>query len=94
VHGSYQSGTSVVDFTDPTNPVEVAWSDPPARPVPPGTPFCCDVGGAWSSYWYNNFIYETNINEGLNVFRLSDRVTAGAFRLDHLNPQTQEFTIP
>jgi hypothetical protein len=94
VHGSYQSGTSVVDFTDPTNPVEVAWSDPPARGVPAGTPFCCDVGGAWSSYWYNNFIYETNINEGLNVFRLSDRVTAGAFRLDHLNPQTQEFTIP
>jgi len=25
----------------------------------------------WSSYWYNNFIYESNINEGLNVFRLS-----------------------
>ena len=93
VHGSYQSGTAVLDFTDPANAVELAWSDPPPRPVPPGTPFCCDVGGAWSSYWYNNFIHETNINEGLNIFRLSGRETAGAVRLGHLNPQTQEFTL-
>jgi hypothetical protein len=93
VHGSYQSGTSVVDFTDRANARELAWSDPPPKPVPPGTPFCCDVTGAWSSYWYNNFIYETNIGEGLNVFRFSGRETAGAMRLGHTNPQTQEFTI-
>jgi hypothetical protein len=94
VHGSYQSGTSAVDFTDPANAVEIAWSDPPPRPVPPGTPFCCDVGGAWSSYWYDGFIYETNINEGLNIFELVDRAVRGAVRLGHLNPQTQEFTLP
>ncbi len=86
VHGSYQSGTSVVDFTDPANPVELAYSDPPA--IDP-----LDLGGAWSSYWYNNFIYETNITEGLNIFRYSGSETAGAMRLDHLNPQTQMFTI-
>jgi len=86
VHGSYQSGTSVVDFTDPANPVEVGYSDPP-----PIDPF--DIGGVWSSYWYNNFIYETNITEGLNIYRFSGQATAGAMRLDHLNPQTQEFTI-
>jgi hypothetical protein len=86
VHGSYQSGTSVVDFTDPANAVELGWSDPPPI-VPP------DIGGAWSSYWYNNFIYETNITEGLNIFRFSGSQTAGAIALDHLNPQTQEFTI-
>ena len=86
VHGSYQSGVSVVDFTDPTHPVELAFSDPPAI-VP------LDLGGSWSAYWYNNFIYETNITEGLNIFRFSGKQTAGALRLDHLNPQTQEFTI-
>ena len=86
VHGSYQSGTSVVDFTDPTHAVEIAYSDPPA--IDP-----LDLGGAWSSYWYNNFIYETNITEGLNIFRYSGKETAGAIRLDHLNPQTQMFTI-
>lgn len=86
VHGSYQSGVSVVDFTDPTHPVELAYSDPPAiDPI--------DLGGAWSAYWYNNFIYETNITEGLNIFRFSGKQTAGAMRLDHLNPQTQMFTI-
>jgi hypothetical protein len=93
VHGSYQSGTSVVDFTNRQGAVELAWSDPPPKPVPPGTPFCCDVTGAWSSYWYNNFIHETNIGEGLNIFRFSGRETAGAMRLGHLNPQTQELTI-
>lgn len=97
VHGSYQSGTSIVDFTDPSNAVELAYSDPPAIP-PPGGPFCgglgCEIGGVWSSYWYNNFIYESNITEGLNIFRFSGSATAGAVRLSHLNPQTQEFTLP
>ena len=86
VHGSYQSGVSVVDFTDPTHPVELAFSDPPA--IDP-----LDLGGAWSAYWYNNFIYETNITEGLNIFRFSGKQTAGALRLDHLNPQTQAFPL-
>ena len=86
VLGNYQAGTWVVDFTDPANARTVAWSDPPPLDPP-------DLGGAWSSYWYNNFIYESEITVGLNVFRLSDNTTAGAMRLGHLNPQTQEFTI-
>jgi len=87
VGGHYQAGTWVTEFTDPANPVTVGWSDPPAIAPP-------DLGGAWSSYWYNNFIYESSITEGLNVFRLSDRTTGGALRLGHLNPQTQEFSLP
>jgi hypothetical protein len=86
VLGNYQAGTWVVDFTDPANARTVAWSDPP--PLVP-----TQLGGAWSSYWYNNFIYESEITKGLNVFRLSDRTTAGAIRLGHLNPQTQEFSL-
>jgi hypothetical protein len=93
VAGNYQAGTWVVEFTNPAAPRTVAWSDPPAIP-------CCtdtleefgiplSLGGAWGSYWYNGFIYETNITEGLNVFRLSSRVTAGARKQPFLNPQTQ-----
>jgi hypothetical protein len=108
VMGNYQAGTWVVDFTnvaagDGTVLREartVAWSDPPPAAVPPGAFFCspatgnaCDVTGAWSTYWYDGFLYETHIGEGLNVFRLSDRSVAGAMKLRHLNPQTQEFTI-
>jgi hypothetical protein len=93
VVGNYQAGTWVVNFTDPANPITVAWSDPPPAPVPPGTPFCCDVTGAWSSYWYNGYIYETNIGEGLNIFRLTGERLGGAENLSRLNPQTQPFTI-
>lgn len=93
VMGNYQGGTWVVDFTDPANPRSVAWSDPVS--LGPG-PFCggsCQIGGSWSSYWYNGFVYESDITRGLNVFRVSDPLTAGAMRLDRLNPQTQEFSL-
>jgi hypothetical protein len=87
--GNYQAGTWVVDFTNPASPRTVAWSDPP--PIP-----CCtspflplSLGGVWGSYWYNGFIYETNITEGLNIFRLSSSVAAGARKMPFLNPQTQ-----
>ncbi len=94
VGGNYQAGTWVTDFTDPTDPETVGWSDPESL----GTgSFCggnCQIGGAWSTYWYNNFVYESDITEGLNVFGLSDKARAGAIRLNRLNPQTQEFTLP
>jgi hypothetical protein len=87
VGGHYQAGTWVVDITNPASPATLGWSDPP--PLVP-----TQLGGAWSSYWYNNFIYESSITEGLNVFRFSGRQTGGAIRLPHLNPQTQEFSLP
>jgi hypothetical protein len=86
VSGNYQAGTWVTDLTNRANAQTVAWSDPP--PLVPA-----DLGGAWSSYWYNNFVYESEITKGLNVFRVSDPVTSGAIRLGHLNPQTQEFSL-
>jgi hypothetical protein len=86
VSGNYQSGTSVVEFTDRANAVELAWSDPP--PIVP-----TDLGGAWSSYFYNGYIYETNITEGLNIFEYTGPQVKGTFNLRYLNPQTQEFTI-
>ena len=92
-HGSYQSGTSLVDMTAPTAATELAWSDPPSLGAGSFCSGACQLGGVWSSYWYNGFVYETNITEGLNVFNYSGKETAGALKLDHLNPQTQEFTI-
>ncbi len=94
VSGNYQAGTWVTDFTNPGSPATVAWSDPPS--LGPG-PFCggmCQIGGSWSSYWYNNFIYASDITKGLEVFRVSSSATASAVRLGRLNPQTQEVTIP
>jgi hypothetical protein len=102
VSGNYQAGDWVVDLTNPANARTLAWSDPPQAPVPPdlGTPpaFCtnkggCALTGAWSSHWYDGFIYESLIGEGLNIFELKGRDTRSAIKLGHLNPQTQEFTI-
>jgi hypothetical protein len=86
VGGHYQAGTWVVDFTNALSPQTLGFSDPLPL-VPP------QLGGAWSSYWYNGRIYESDITRGLNVFRFSGRETGGALRLDHLNPQTQEFSL-
>lgn len=95
VGGHYQAGTWVTEFSDPANPVTVAWSDPPPLPqvtTPTGT-VVNELGGAWSSYYYNNVVYESEITKGLNVFRVSDRLLAGAIRLPYLNPQTQDFSL-
>jgi hypothetical protein len=89
VHGSYQSGIGVLDFTDPANAKEIAYADPA-----PLDPAGAVDGGDWSSYWYDGLIYESDIKRGLMVWNLSDNAVAGARRLGHLNPQTQEFTLP
>jgi hypothetical protein len=93
VGGHYQAGTWVVDFTDPANAHSVAWADPES--LGPG-PFCgglCHIGGAWSSYWYNGFIYESDITRGLAVYNASHKVMGGAIKVPHMNPQTQEFSL-
>ena len=62
----------------------VAWYDPPAL-----DPAGLKVGGAWASYWYNGFVYESNMTGGLNTYRLDDcQVKAKADRVSFLNPQT------
>jgi len=86
--GHYQAGTWLVDFTDPAQAFTLAYSDP--APIAP-----TQLGGAWSSYWYNRSIYESSITEGINVFRYQERgVRRRSLLLDHLNPQTQEFSLP
>jgi hypothetical protein len=92
VSGNYQSGISVVDFTDPANAEEIAYADP-APLVDPNPPVGIELGGDWSTYWYNGLIYESDITRGLIIWNLSDKAVAGARKLDHLNPQTQEFNI-
>src|SRR5919106_934476 len=97
VHGSYQSGTALVDFTDPENAYEVAWMDPdpldPPSATSPGgrTNF---RGGDWSSYWYNGYIYESDARRGLYVWNVSARELAGPIaQLDYVNPQTNHLSL-
>jgi len=90
VSGNYQAGTWVTDFTDPANPTTIAYSDPASLGAGSFCGGLCQIAGAWSTYWYNGFVYESDITTGLNVFRVSDRTMGGATKLNRLNPQTQE----
>jgi hypothetical protein len=66
VQGWYQGGVSVFDFTDSAHPVEIAFFD-----RGPLDPTQLITGGYWSAYWYNGYIYGTEIARGLDVFRLT-----------------------
>jgi len=79
--------------TDPAAAYEVAYADP-ATLVDPNPPVGIELGGDWSTYWYNGLIYESDITRGVLVWNVSGNEVAGASRFDHLNPQTQETSIP
>ena len=94
VQAWYQGGVSVVDFTDSTNPVEIAFFD--RGPIDEEELI---TGGYWSTYWYNGHIYGTEISRGLDVFTLqsSDYLTENEIAAASLpelngivNAQTQE----
>ena len=89
VSGNYQMGISVIDFTDPTQPVEIAYADPA-----PLDPDMLILGGDWSSYWYDGHIYESDITRGLITWKLHDARVSAAMAQTHSNPQSQELTIP
>jgi hypothetical protein len=66
VQSWYQGGISVMDFTDPAHPVEIAYFD--RGPIDAKT---LVLGGFWSAYWYNGSIYGSEIARGLDVFELT-----------------------
>ena len=65
VQAWYQGGLSAFDFTDPANPVEIAYFD--RGPISDQEMVS---GGYWSTYWYNGFIYGAEMSRGFDVFRL------------------------
>ena len=61
----YQGGISVIDFTDSTNPIEIAYFD--RGPIHEKELL---TGGFWSVYYYQGAIYGTEIARGLDVLKL------------------------
>ncbi|MCZ0954384.1 MAG: DUF305 domain-containing protein, partial [Rhodospirillaceae bacterium] len=66
VQAWYQGGISVLDFTDSSNPVEIAYFD--RGPIDAEHMI---GGGYWSAYWYQGKIYGTEIVRGLDVLALT-----------------------
>jgi hypothetical protein len=65
VQAWYQGGISVMDFTDAAHPYEIAYFD--RGPIDASTLI---LGGDWSAYWYNGYIYGSEIARGIDVFKL------------------------
>ena len=93
VQAWYQGGISVIDFTDSSNPVEIAYFD--RGPIDDEH---LVLGGYWSTYWYQGKIYGTEITRGLDVLSLtpseylSESEIAAAALADQgavFNPQQQ-----
>ncbi|MEJ2503741.1 MAG: hypothetical protein P8177_10595, partial [Gemmatimonadota bacterium] len=92
VQGWYQGGISVFDWTDPSNPVEIAYHD--RGPVQADR---MTMGGSWSVYWYNGLIVNSEIARGLDIFELTPSPwltqneidAANTVELEYLNAQGQ-----
>ncbi len=93
VQAWYQGGISVMDFTDPQKPVEIAYFD--RGPVDAKVLMS---GGTWSAYWYNGRIYSAEMARGLDILELTptENLTqneidaAKAVRVAELNVQNQQ----
>ena len=88
----YQGGVSVFDFTDGAKATEIAYFD--RGPI---SDTKLITGGYWSTYWYNGYIYASEIARGLDVLKLtpSDMLTqneidaANLVKFSELNVQSQ-----
>jgi hypothetical protein len=93
VQGWYQGGVSVMDFTDGTHPYEMAFFD-----RGPTDPVKHIIGGFWAAYWYNGYIYGSEIARGVDVFQLTPSKfltqneidAANLVHADELNVQNQQ----
>jgi hypothetical protein len=92
VQSWYQGGISMFDWTDAAHPKEIAYFDRgPVDAKAPGN------AGTWSAYWYNGYIYSSEIGRGLDVLEIlpggtisqNELAAAKLVKLDYFNTQDQ-----
>jgi LVIVD repeat-containing protein len=112
VQGWYQGGVDVSDFTDPDHPFEVAFFDrgPVDAPPAPGDTASAaggrmrgTIGGSWGAYYWNGYIYSSELARGFDILELvpSDKLSANEIAaaklvtMSEYNPQSQpHYTFP
>ncbi len=105
IQGWYQGGISVMDFSDPDHPFEIAYFDRGSADPPP-TPgdtsaavsrFRGTIGGSWGAYWWNGYVYSSELARGFDILELlpTDQLSANELAAAKLvtmteyNPQSQ-----
>ncbi len=102
VQGWYQGGVSVLDFTDSDKPYEMAFFD---RGPIDAAPAAGDttrrrggtIGGSWGAYWYNGYVYSSEMARGLDILEMlpSEQLSANELAaaklvmMEEFNPQSQ-----
>jgi hypothetical protein len=92
IQGWYQGGVNVFDFTDPNNPYEIAYFD--RGPVDATKRV---TGGSWGAYYWNGYIYSSELSRGLDILELTpseylsqnELDAAKLVRMNEYNPQSQ-----
>jgi len=77
VQAWYQGGISIMDFTDAAKPFEIGYFD--RGPIDAKEMV---LGGDWSAYWYNGYIYGSEIARGLDVFALAPTANLTQHEID------------
>ncbi|SDR23811.1 Uncharacterized conserved protein [Thermostaphylospora chromogena] len=87
VQAWYQGGVSIWDFTDSSAPREIGYFERGPIQASQGPV----IGGSWSAYYYNGYIYSSDITRGLDVLEIDDPLTnpAKKVKMDVFNVQTQ-----
>lgn len=107
VQGWYQGGVNAIDFTNPDHPFEIAFFDrgPVDAPPAPGDTNTAisrqrgTIGGSWGAYYYNGYVYSSELARGFDVLELlpSDQLSANELaaaklaRFDGFDPKTHEY---
>jgi hypothetical protein len=102
VQGWYQGGIDVMDFTDADHPTEIAFFDRGPIDTPNDTSKANErsrytIGGSWGAYYWNGYIYSSELDRGFDVYELtpSDQLSANEIAaaklvtLTEYNPQSQ-----
>jgi hypothetical protein len=106
VQGWYQGGIDVSDFTDPDHPFEVAYFDRGPVDAPGDTAAASarsryTIGGSWGAYYYNGYVYSSELARGFDVLELTpnDKISANELaaaklvRFEQYNPQSQPHIV-
>ncbi|HEY4219096.1 MAG TPA: hypothetical protein VGM67_18265 [Gemmatimonadaceae bacterium] len=110
MQGWYQGGIDAIDFTDPDHPFEIAFSDrgPVDAPPAPGDTTGGaisrqrgSIGGSWGAYYYNGYVYSSELARGFDVYELTpteklsanELAAAKLIHMDQYNPQSQPHIV-
>lgn len=85
VQAFYQGGLTVFDFTNSSRIQEIAYFD--RGPIDAASLM---IGGYWSVYYYNGFLYGSEIARGLDIFQLTPSPFLSQNELDAAKLATRE----